>query len=148
MVTRRTFLGTSLLGVGYMTATGGRNSLVTQAAGRDQYQGLKSAKYLGKPMSLSQIKDEMVFTEGPAANRAGHLYFTNVPVSKILKWDPGQRELSVFRENSNKTNGLYFDPQGRLLACEGGLGRVTRTDMKTGKIEVLASQFNDFPFGK
>jgi gluconolactonase len=46
----------------------------------------------------------------------------------------------VFRENSNAANGLAFDAQGRLIACEGNRAnpRVTRTDMKTGRIEVLA----------
>jgi gluconolactonase len=67
-------------------------------------------------------------------------------MSKILQWDPRSKRLSVFRENSNKTNGLLFDPQGRLLCCEGEAGRVTRTNMNTGRIEVLASQFHGFPF--
>jgi gluconolactonase len=48
----------------------------------------------------------------------------------------------VFRENSNETNGLYFAPDGSLLACEGGAARVTRMDAKTGKIEVLADAYN------
>ena len=144
--TRRSFLGTTLAGTGYMTATMARVAPVAGAVMANKYQGLKSDPFLGKVSSLSRVEDDMVFTEGPAADRTGHLYFTNVPVSRILKWDPEQRELSVFRENSNKANGLYFDPQGRLLACEGGLGRVTRTDMKTGKIEVLASEFKGFPF--
>jgi len=43
-------------------------------------------------------------------------------MSKILKWDPATKKLPVFRENSNKTNGLYFDPRGNLLCCEGGGG--------------------------
>jgi gluconolactonase len=71
--------------------------------------------------------------------------FTNVPASKILAWDPATKKLSVFRANTNQTNGLMFDPQGRLLACEGGAGRVTRTDMKTGEASVLADTFNGFP---
>ena len=146
LLTRRNFLGNSLMGAGCLAAGTSLVPAVTRAAKKNKYLGLQSDKYLGKVSSLTRIEDEMVFTEGPAADRAGHLYFTNVPVAKILKWDPEQRELTVFRNNSNKANGLYFDPQGRLLACEGGLGRLTRTDMKTGKIEVLATQFNGFPF--
>ncbi|MDE0737102.1 MAG: SMP-30/gluconolactonase/LRE family protein, partial [Pirellulaceae bacterium] len=145
-ITRRSFLSTTLVGTGYMTATMARVAPVAAAARTDKYQGLKSDQFLAKVSSLSRVEDEMVFTEGPATDRSGDLYFTNVPVSRILKWDPKKRELSVFRENSNKANGLYFDPRGRLLACEGGLGRVTRTDMKTGKVEVLATEFNGFPF--
>lgn len=123
------------------TATG-----ATALPNKSHYDGLRTDDYLGKVEILAKVKDDMVFTEGPAMGPDGMLYFTNVPVSKILKWDPKAKKLSVFRKNSNKANGLYFDPQGRLLACEGGAGRVTRTDMKTGKIEVVASTYNKFPF--
>ena len=115
------------------------------AAGGCAVSGRKKTS-LGPVGVLAKIEDTEIFTEGPAVDRAGNVFFTNIPVSKILKWDPRSRALSVFRENSNKTNGLIFDPEGRLLACEGEAGRVTRTDMKTGKIEVLADTYNGFPF--
>ena len=111
----------------------------------DKYGDLDTDRFLGPVQVLAEVRDVEVFTEGPAVDRAGNVFFTNVPVSKILKWDPATEQLSVFRENSNKSNGLYFDPAGRLLACEGGAGHVTRRDMKTGRVEVLASQFNGFP---
>ncbi len=111
----------------------------------DRYVGLKSEEYLGKVQVETTIEDKEVFTEGPAVDREGLVYFTNVPVAKILKWDPKAKKLSVFRENSNQTNGLLFDSDGRLFACEGGKGRVTRTDLATGKITVLADSYNGFP---
>jgi len=114
----------------------------------DKYDDLETDRFLGPVQVLAQVRDEEVFTEGPAVDRAGNVLFTNVPVSKILKWDPATKQLSVFRENTNEANGLYFDPAGRLLACEGDAGRVTRSDLKTGQIEVLASQFNGFRFAK
>src|SRR5258706_14039293 len=52
-----------------------------------------------------------------------------------MKWERGK--VTVFRENSNAANGLTFDHQGRLLACE--TGRVTRTE-KDGKITTLAQK--------
>ena len=116
-----------------------------EAAGvADQYARLNSDKYLGGTKILATIEDSKVFTEGPAGDGDGNLYFTNVPVGRILKWDG--KELSVFRSESNKTNGLYFDPNGDLLACEGGAGRVTRINMKTGEVRVLADSYNKFPF--
>lgn len=136
---RRSFLA----GIGSLA---GLSLLDTEGAEPTRYDSLKTDDYLGKVEILTKVEDGEVFTEGPAVDRAGNVFFTNVPVSKILKWDPQTRKLSVFRENTNQTNGLYFDPQGRLLACEGKAGRVTRTDMQTGKIEVLADKFNDFPF--
>ncbi len=93
----------------------------------------------------TQIVDETVFTEGPAVDRMGHVFFTNVPAEKILKWNPQSKELSVFRKNSKKANGLLFDPKGNLLACEGGAGRVTRTNMETGDVSVLADKFKHLP---
>jgi gluconolactonase len=109
------------------------------------YGGLKTDQYLGPVQVLGQVRDDVVFTEGPAADRAGNVFFTNVRMNKILKWEPTTKQLTVFRENSNAANGLYFDPSVRLLACEGGAGRVTRTEMRSGQIEVLASQFNGLP---
>ena len=117
---------------------------LSSAAGvADQYEGLDSAKYLSDLKILATVKDKKVFTEGPAADAHGNLYFTNVPAEKILKWDG--KSLTTFRENSNKANGLYFEPDGSLLACEGGAYRVTRTNMQTGEIKVLADSYNDFP---
>ncbi|NQV27446.1 MAG: SMP-30/gluconolactonase/LRE family protein [Rhodopirellula sp.] len=117
---------------------------VANAAGvADQYAGLESSRYLSDLKVLATVKDDKVFTEGPAADAHGNLYFTNVPADRILKWD-GQA-LTVFRENSNAANGLYFEPDGSLLACEGGAKRVTRTNMKTGEVKVLADSYNGFP---
>lgn len=111
----------------------------------NHYAGLKTGRFLGKVEIETEIKDSKIFTEGPAVDRNGLVYFTNVPAEKILTWDPRKKKLAVFREKSNKANGLLFAPNGDLLACEGGLGRVTRTEMKTGKISVIAAKFNGFP---
>src|SRR5688500_14575391 len=117
-----------------------------RAAGiADRYAGLASERYLRDLKTLAKVEDRKVFTEGPCCDRAGNVFFTNTQASKILKWDG--RELSVFREDENAANGLLFDSQGRLLACEGGSGRVTRTNLQTGKIEVLIDQFNGHPLG-
>jgi gluconolactonase len=138
-VDRRSFLA----GVGSLA---GLSLLRAEPAEGTRYDSLRTDDYLGKVEVLAKVEDTEVFTEGPAVDREGNVFFTNVPASKILKWDPSAKKLSGFRENTNQTNGLYFDPQGRLLACEGKAGRVTRTDMRTGKIEVLADRYNGFPF--
>ena len=83
---------------------------------------------------LKQIATGFALAEGPVYSRRGYLLFTDIRNQRIDKWEKGQ--LSVFRENSNRANGLTFDHQGRLLAAEGG-GRVTRTE-KNGSITVLA----------
>ena len=121
-------------------------AMQSRAAGiADRYEGLPTEKYLGDLKTLAKVDDAKVFTEGPCCDRAGNVYFTNTAASKILKWDG--RTLSVFRADENAANGLLFDRQGRLVACEGGSGRVTRTDMKTGQISVLVDQFKGHPLG-
>lgn len=140
-LTRRTFLQISTAAgiAGWSLRAGFADGI------SDRYAGLESGKYLSEATIETTIEDDEVFTEGPAWHD-GVLYFTNVPVSKILKWDPKQKKLSVFRESTNKTNGLYVSPNGDLLCCQGDAGRVTRIDMETGKESVVADKFNGFPF--
>lgn len=111
----------------------------------DQYAGLESSKYLGDLTVVAKVVDQKIFTEGPCCDRAGNVFFTNTEASKILKWDG--KELTVFRHDQNAANGLLIDRQGRLVACEGKSGRVTRTELQSGKISVLCDQFNSHPLG-
>lgn len=90
----------------------------------------------------------VAFTEGPACAADGTVYFSDIANNRILKYVPGDPLFSVFRQPSGRANGLLFDPQGRLLACEGnefgpndGNRRITRTDLKTGQVEVLTDRF-------
>jgi len=86
------------------------------------------------------------FLEGPAATEAGDLYFTDVKNNRIWK-RTAQGETLLFRERANYANGLAIDGQGRLLAAESGdaaagtPARITRTDLSTGRVEVLASGY-------
>ena len=87
----------------------------------------------------------VAFTEGPTVDADGNVYFSDMANNRIMKL-AADGTLSTFRSPSNRTNGLLFDEQFRLIACESGDGttgspRITRTDMKTGKIEVLADRY-------
>lgn len=88
----------------------------------------------------------LVFTEGPACDADGTLYFSDIMNNRIMKRSP-DGALSVFREPSGRTNGNTFDREGRLLHCEGaefgphGERRITRTDLKTGKYETLTDKY-------
>ena len=90
----------------------------------------------------------VAFLEGPAAAADGTVYFSDILNNRIMKFDPSKNERTVWRTPSGRSNGLLFDAQGRLLVCEGnefgpndGNRRITRTDMKTGKVEVLTERF-------
>jgi gluconolactonase len=77
--------------------------------------------------------------EGPAWDGAA-LLFTQIHASRIMCYDPAHRALAVFRENTNYTNGLMFDPQGRLYACQGGGRAVVRFE-PDGGVTVLADRY-------
>jgi gluconolactonase len=90
----------------------------------------------------------IAFTEGPAAAADGTVYFSDIANNRIMKYSPGSESSEVFRCPSGRANGLLFDPQGRLLVCEGnefgdndGNRRITRTDLDTGEVEVLTDSF-------
>lgn len=98
----------------------------------------------------------VAFTEGPTVGPDGAVYFTELVTQRIMKLG-ADGVLSTYREPSNGANGLLIDPQGRLIACEGAESRrtgvvitnkpqVTRTDLRTGKIEVLADNYQSKPF--
>ena len=85
------------------------------------------------------------FIGGAVFSRIGFLLFSDLSSEKIHKWtipawqeEPAGGRLSVFRQASNRSDGLTFDHQGRLLA--GETGRVTRTE-KDGAITVLADGY-------
>jgi len=140
MTTRRQFLHTSSsLSLGF--ALPSLSMVPHNPQGRDPYNGLKSDKYLGEVKVETRIESEEVFTEGPAVDRQGNVYFTNIRLNQILKWDPTAQELSVFRDDLNAANGLRFHANGDLLVCEGGAGRVVSIDMDTGKVSTLADSY-------
>ena len=65
------------------------------------------------------LLEPIQLTEGPAWDGSG-LLFTNVPNSRILRYDPLTGGVTEFRKATNHANGLMFDKTGRLYACEGG----------------------------
>lgn len=98
-------------------------------------------------------KIEGGLTEGPAVAPDGSIYFTDIPFGKdagmILRFDPKTKKTSVFTADSGKANGLVFNAQGRLLACEGanfGGRRVSRWNVETKERETLADHYQGKKF--
>jgi gluconolactonase len=101
-------------------------------------------------VARAQAVETTPFTEGPEYGPDGFLYFTDVSNSRILRVNlkvkpaASGSEPQIYREASGRANGLAFDLEGRLLACEGsgtgGLRRVTRTE-KDGNITVLSEKY-------
>ena len=85
----------------------------------------------------------VAFVEGPAWHPSGNVYFSDGSNNRIMRRDR-TGAMHVFRHPSGAANGLLFDYQGRLLACEGpgpgGRRRVTRTE-HDGTITVLTDNY-------
>jgi gluconolactonase len=98
--------------------------------------------------TVERAAEVPALTEGPAVDRAGNVYFTELRSQKIFKLGT-DGELTVFREKSHAANGLVIDPQDRLIACEGAADgqppRITRTDLRTGAVEVLVDSVQGMP---
>ena len=92
-----------------------------------------------------------VALEGPTVDADGTVYFTDLNGDRILRMTESGT-VSTFREPANRPNGMVFDAQFRLITCERGdnarktPSRLTRTDMKSGRIDVLADNYQGRPF--
>lgn len=94
-----------------------------------------------------QAVTELVFTEGPAYHKDGSVYYTEIEGNRIMRLAPGAESANTFLRPSGRANGLMFDANGGLLACEGnekgGLGgrRITRIDTITKIRTVIVDNF-------
>jgi sugar lactone lactonase YvrE len=77
------------------------------------------------------------FTEGPIWHAHGYLLFSDIPADRIYRWSP-QEGIQTHRQPSGNANGLTIDREGRLIACEHGNRRVSRTEAD-GSITPLAT---------
>lgn len=89
--------------------------------------------------SPEKVASGFQFTEGPAWHPEGFLIFSDIPANRIVKWT-GKDTVETFREPSGNSNGLIFDTKGRLIACEHGNRRVSRTEAD-GKVITLADKY-------
>ena len=88
---------------------------------------------------VEQLGSECQFTEGPLWNTAGFLLFSDIPANQIKRWSP-ESGITSFRSPSGRSNGLTYDKQGRLIACEHENRRVSRTDAD-GAIAAIATHY-------
>lgn len=89
---------------------------------------------------IKKVATGFKFTEGPVwIPESQKLLFSDIFGNKIYQLNR-RNKVTIFRENSHNSNGLTLDQQGRLIACEHGTRRLTRTE-KDGSITVLADQF-------
>jgi gluconolactonase len=85
------------------------------------------------------ISNAFKFTEGPASDKEGNIYFTDQPNNRIMKYDTDGK-LSVFLENAGRSNGMYFDAKGNLVTCADEENQIWSISMDK-KVTVLLKDY-------
>jgi dipeptidyl aminopeptidase/acylaminoacyl peptidase len=90
---------------------------------------------------VEKVAGDCKFTEGPAADAAGNVFFSDEPNNRIMVIRPGGK-VEVWTNQSQATNGMRFDAKGRLHTCcsEAGARAVVRFD-DAGKTTIIADRF-------
>jgi len=65
---------------------------------------------------VEKLAGDFKFTEGPTADAAGNVFFTDQPNDRIMKWSV-EGKLTTFMQPCGRANGMFFDPKGNLIAC-------------------------------
>jgi gluconolactonase len=103
------------------------------------------AKYRIFNAAVERLAGGMHWSEGPVWFGGGrYLLWSDLPNNRIMKWEEETGHVIVFRKPSNYANGNTQDRQGRLVTCEHGARRVTRTE-HNGSITVVLDRYGGKP---
>lgn len=87
---------------------------------------------------LNLVAEDYTFTEGPAADSNGNVYFTDQPNDRILKWTASDNSVTTYLQPSGRSNGLYVDHDGNLLAAADEKNEIWRIDSQKNSTVILA----------
>jgi len=99
----------------------------------------KGKSLIAKGAKPEKLAGGFSFTEGPACDSQGNVFFTDQPNNKIFKWSTDNK-LSLFEENYGRANGMYFDHQGNLISCSDEKNELWSI-APDGKVKVLVKDF-------
>lgn len=85
------------------------------------------------------VAKTFTFTEGPAVDKAGNIFFTDQPNNKIYKYGTDGK-ISLFMDNAGRSNGMYFDKAGNLIACADENNQLWQIS-PNGKVKVLVDKY-------
>ncbi|MET1055649.1 MAG: SMP-30/gluconolactonase/LRE family protein [Pedobacter sp.] len=101
------------------------------------FSALNTSAQLFDQGKLKLISRDFSFTEGPAVNKRGDVYFTDQSNNKIWKYS-AEGSLSLFKDAAGRSNGMYFDRNGQLLTCADERNELWSIS-SDGKVKVLLS---------
>lgn len=127
-----------ILSINGITASSQTNSLTDSAA------SIKEKAVTAGAATLQLISGQFSFTEGPAVDKDGNVYFSDQPNNKIWKYST-EGKLSVFLHNAGRSNGMYFDRKGNLVTCADERNELWSIDKDTN-VSVLLKDFNGLHF--
>jgi gluconolactonase len=100
----------------------------------------KEESIIASGATVQLVADGFIFTEGPAVDINGDVYFTDQPNDRIWKWSAKNGKLSLYKEKEGRANGLYIDKQGVLYSCADLKNELWKYDKK-GNHTVLVTDF-------
>ena len=103
-------------------------------------KSVKSQSIVSNGAEIQLVSDIFSFTEGPAADRFGNVYFTDQPNDKIYFWDWKTNKIEEFLDKTGRANGTFFDQKGNLLTCSDENGEIWKIN-EDGVAEVLTTNF-------
>jgi len=96
---------------------------------------------VGPKVEFEKIAGDCLFTEGPLWHPSGkYLLWSDMPGDHLRRWSAADG-VTTFRKPCNKSNGLTWDREGRLLACEHASSQVSRTE-RDGRITAVATHYD------
>ncbi|MDO7173094.1 SMP-30/gluconolactonase/LRE family protein [Mariniflexile sp. AS56] len=112
---------------------------IIQVSCKAQQKNNKDIIAVGAELTL--LADGFNFTEGPAVDKLGNIYFTDQPNDRIVKWNAMDNTVADYMKPSGRSNGLYFDNEGNLLAAADEKNELWRIDSEK-KVTVLIKDFD------
>lgn len=105
-------------------------------------QIMDKTSIIAEGATLELLGDGYSFTEGPARDSAGNVYFTDQPNNTIIRWDHESGGLTVFMDDAGRSNGMYFDKDGNLITCADMYNQLWSISAG-GEVKVLVENYRN-----
>jgi len=102
----------------------------------DSTQAKRESSIIAIGATIQLVSNQYSFTEGPAVDKKGNVFFTDQPNDKIYKWNAATGEVTVFLQGTGRSNGMMFDRKGNLVTCADEHNQVWSIK-PNGKVTVL-----------